>query len=61
MKRSSHSLYLLTNFVDMSNVIHHIYSSVENGRYKLREAEQFVIKLFYIPLSSTAVEVNSLP
>ena len=32
----------------MSNVIHHtIYSSVENGRFKLKEAEQFVIKLYY--------------
>ena len=36
------------NFVDMSNVTNHtIYSSVENGTFKLKEAEQFVIKLYY--------------
>ena len=36
------------NFVDMSNVINHtIYSSVENGTYKSKEAEPFVIKLYY--------------
>ena len=36
------------NFVDMSNVISHtIYSSVEKGRFKLKEAEKFVIKLHY--------------
>ena len=30
------------NFVDMYNVINHtIYSSVENGRSKLKEEEQF--------------------
>ena len=32
----------------MSNVISYtIYSSVENGRLKLKEAEKFVIKLYY--------------
>ena len=31
----------------MSNVINHIiYSSVENGRFKLKEADKFVIKLY---------------
>ena len=48
MKPTSHSkMFISSNFVDMSNVIHHtIYSSVENGRLKLKEAEQFVIKLY---------------
>ena len=41
-------MFISSNFIDMSNVIHHtIYSSVENMRFKLKEAEQFVIKLFY--------------
>ena len=37
MKPTSHSkIFISSNFVDMSNVIHHtIYSSVENGRVKL--------------------------
>ena len=50
MKPTSHSkMFISSNFVDMSNVIHHtIYSSVENGRLKLKEAEQFVIKLYYL-------------
>ena len=44
-------MFISSNFFDMSNVIHHtIYSSVENGRFKLKEAEQCVIKLYY-PLS----------
>ena len=51
MKRTSHSKYFIslsTNFVDMSNVINHtIYSSVKNGRFKLKEADKFVIKLYY--------------
>ena len=36
------------NFVNMSNVINHIiYSSIENCKFKLKEAEKFVIKLYY--------------
>ena len=32
----------------MSNAINHtIYSSVENGRFKLKEEKHFVIKLYY--------------
>ena len=32
----------------MSNVINYTtYSSVENGRFKLKEEKQFVIKLYY--------------
>ena len=42
------NMFISSNFVDMSNVIHHtVYSSVENGRFKLKEAEQFEIKLYY--------------
>ena len=36
------------NFVDMSNVMNHnIYLGVENSRFKLKEADTFVIKLYY--------------
>ena len=42
------NMFISSTFVDISNVIHHtIYSSVENGRFKLKEAEQFEIKLYY--------------
>ena len=36
------------NFVEMSSIINHtIYSRVENGTVKLKEEEQFVIKLYH--------------
>ena len=39
---------LSADFADMSNVINHtIYSSVENDRFELKEAKEFVIKLYY--------------
>ena len=48
MKRTSHNMFISSNFVDVSDVIHHtIYSSVEDGRFKLKEVEQFVIKRYY--------------
>ena len=51
-------MFLCFNFVDVSNVMHHtIYSSVENGRFKLKEVEQFVIKLYYLKKTSTKDDI----
>ena len=38
--------YRGTNLLTL-HINHTIYSSVENGRFKLKETEQFVIKLYY--------------